>query len=72
MGLPGLRELKPPALWSCPGWCEALVDELPRLERLHLVNVGLETLSAAAFQSPGRLQVLVLGWETGLVLNGGF
>ena len=39
------------------------------VEVLHLVKMGLETLSAAAFQGLGSLQVLVLDWETGLMLD---
>ncbi|XP_058408044.1 toll-like receptor 12 [Diceros bicornis minor] len=73
-GLPSLRELKLQALQSRaqprPVRLEELVGELPRLEVLHLAQTGLETLSAAAFQGLGSLQVLVLDWETGLVLDG--
>ncbi|XP_062961803.1 toll-like receptor 12 [Cynocephalus volans] len=72
-GLPSLRELNLKALQSRarprPVRLEELVGELPSLEVLHLSQTGLETLSAAAFQGLGNLQVLVLDWEKGLVLD---
>lgn len=37
---------------------------------IHLFQMGLETLSAAAFQGLGSLQVLALDGETGLLLDG--
>ncbi|KAM8791297.1 LOW QUALITY PROTEIN: toll-like receptor 12 [Rhynchonycteris naso] len=75
-GLPSLQELQvgrlqPPARpRQLPMLLEELVGELPRLQVLRLAT-GLETLSAAAFQGLGHLQVLVLDWETSLVLDGG-
>ncbi|XP_004449803.2 toll-like receptor 12 [Dasypus novemcinctus] len=72
-GLPSLRELKLQHLKSRgrprPVWLKELVGELPRLELLQLYDTGLETLSAAAFQGLGSLQVLVLDWENSLVLD---
>nr|WKA14348.1 toll-like receptor 12 [Equus quagga cuninghamei] len=72
-GLPSLRELKLQAVQSRARprlvRLEELVGELPSLEVLYLAQTGLETLSAAAFQGLGSLQVLVLDWETGLVLD---
>nr|KAF6445383.1 hypothetical protein HJG59_018204 [Molossus molossus] len=73
-GLPSLLELKLQRLQSRaqprPVQLEELVGELPRLQVLQLVKTGLEALSAVAFQGLGSLQVLVLDWETGLVLDG--
>ncbi|KAM7099798.1 LOW QUALITY PROTEIN: toll-like receptor 12 [Molossus nigricans] len=73
-GLPSLLELKLQRLQSRaqprPVQLQELVGELPRLQVLQLVKTGLEALSAVAFQGLGSLQVLVLGWETGLVLDG--
>ncbi|XP_003415338.1 toll-like receptor 12 [Loxodonta africana] len=73
-GLPSLRELKLQLLQSRarprPVRLEELVGELPMLEVLQLEHTGLETLSAAAFQGLRSLQILVLGWENGLVLDG--
>lgn len=37
---------------------------------LHLVQMGMETLSGVAFQGLGSLHVLVLDRETGLLLDG--
>ncbi|XP_006862425.1 PREDICTED: toll-like receptor 12-like [Chrysochloris asiatica] len=72
-GLPNLQELKLEDLQSRtrprPVKFEELVGKLPRLEVLKLFRTGLETLSAAAFQGLGSLQVLVLDWENGLVLD---
>ncbi|EHB04579.1 Toll-like receptor 12 [Heterocephalus glaber] len=72
-GLPSLQELKLEALKSKSQphlvRLEELVGELPRLQVLQLVNTGLETLSAAAFQGLSSLQVLVLNMENGLVLD---
>nr|AMN88583.1 TLR12 [Tupaia chinensis] len=72
-GLPSLQELTLHSLQSCsrprPVRLEELVGELPKLEVLQLVQTGLETLSAAAFQGLGSLQVLVLDGEEGLVLD---
>ncbi|XP_007948657.1 toll-like receptor 12 [Orycteropus afer afer] len=72
-GLPSLQELKLQGLQSRaqprPVRLEELVGELPRLEVLQLQQTGLETLSAAAFQRLGSLQVLVLDWEKGIVLD---
>ncbi|XP_004705362.1 toll-like receptor 12 [Echinops telfairi] len=72
-GLPSLQEL---ILQNLQAWApprpvrlEELVGELPRLEVLQLSHTGLETLSAAGFQGLRRLQVLVLDWEDGLVLD---
>ncbi|XP_015340787.1 toll-like receptor 12 isoform X2 [Marmota marmota marmota] len=74
-GLPNLQELKLDALKyrarPRPVQLQELVGELPRLRVLQLARTGLETLSAAAFQGLGSLQVLVLDWEKGLVLDGG-
>ncbi|KAM4805524.1 toll-like receptor 12 [Urocitellus parryii] len=73
-GLPNLLELKLDALKyrarPRPVQLQELVGELPRLRVLQLARTGLETLSAAAFQGLGSLQVLVLDWEKGLVLDG--
>ncbi|KAL0604879.1 Toll-like receptor 12 [Plecturocebus cupreus] len=72
-GLPSLQELKLQPLQSqacpCPLRLERLVGELPRLEVLQLSQTGLETLSAAALQGLGSLQVLVLDREKGLMLG---
>ncbi|KAM6174090.1 toll-like receptor 12 [Erethizon dorsatum] len=72
-GLPSLQELKLEALkfrsQPRPVRLEELVGELPRLQVLQLADTGLETLSAAAFQGLSSLQVLVLDWENGLVLD---
>ncbi|XP_016075250.1 PREDICTED: toll-like receptor 12 [Miniopterus natalensis] len=73
-GLPNLQELKLQKLQSRarprPVRLEELVGELPRLQVLHLVQTGLETLSAVAFQGLGSLQILMLDREAGLVLDG--
>ncbi|XP_037673733.1 toll-like receptor 12 [Choloepus didactylus] len=72
-GLPSLQELQLQGLQSRdrprPVLLEELVRELPKLEVLQLSRTGLETLSATAFQGLGSLQVLVLDWERGLVLD---
>ncbi|KAM5248646.1 LOW QUALITY PROTEIN: toll-like receptor 12 [Ctenodactylus gundi] len=72
-GLSSLQELKLQAVQSRtqsrPVQLQELVGELPRLQVLQLVHRGLETLSATAFQGLGNLQVLVLDWEKGLVLD---
>lgn len=44
------------------------MGDLPRLQVLHVAQMGLETLSAVTFQGLGSL--LVLDWEAGLVLDG--
>ncbi|XP_075384249.1 toll-like receptor 12 [Tenrec ecaudatus] len=73
-GLPSLQELILQNLQSWPRLrpvrLEELVGELPMLETLQLSHTGLETLSAAGFQGLRRLQVLVLDWDNGLVLDG--
>ncbi|KAM9688307.1 toll-like receptor 12 [Trichechus inunguis] len=72
-GLPSLWELKLHNLQSRarprPLRLEELVGQLPMLQVLQLEQTGLETLSAAAFQGLCNLQILVLGWEKGLVLD---
>uniref|UniRef100_A0A8D2CK41 TIR domain-containing protein n=1 Tax=Sciurus vulgaris TaxID=55149 RepID=A0A8D2CK41_SCIVU len=72
-GLPSLQELRLEILEyrarPRPVQLKELVGELPRLQVLRLARTGLETLSAAAFQGLGSLQVLVLDWEKGLVLD---
>ncbi|XP_036302090.1 toll-like receptor 12 [Pipistrellus kuhlii] len=74
-GLPNLQELKLQRLQSREQprrlQLEELVGELPRLQVLYVAQTGLETLSAVAFRGLGSLQVLVLVWENGLVLDGG-
>lgn len=73
-GLPTLQELKLQRLqsrvWPHSVWLQELVGELPRLQVLHLAQTGLETLSAAASQGLGGLQISVLDRETGTVLDG--
>lgn len=73
-GLPSLQELTLQRLLSRAQprrvQLEELVGDLPRLQVLHVARTGLETLSAVAFQGLGSLQVLVLDWEAGLVLDG--
>ncbi|MBZ3889926.1 Toll-like receptor 12 [Sciurus carolinensis] len=72
-GLPSLQELRLEILEyrarPRPVQLKELVGKLPRLQVLRLARTGLETLSAAAFQGLGSLQVLVLDWENGLVLD---
>ncbi|XP_008155195.2 toll-like receptor 12 [Eptesicus fuscus] len=73
-GLPSLQELKLQRLRSRAQprrlQLEELVGELPSLQVLHVSDTGLETLSAVTFRGLGSLQVLVLDWEEGLVLDG--